>query len=262
MIDMKKHMSVFQLMVRSNFYRVLSALAVMAVLQTGLFWFALNHGISAEGYGLEYVLKKSRIEIVFFGAFIAMDVLLKAGSGYEMEGKHNYTIMRLSITRRAVYYWHVVSNVFYYLLFLAVQSLLIMMFGIIYTKLAPAEYVTGQTLFLACYRYDLLHSLLPLGDFPYLIRNLLVVAAASLYSAYYPKEYYPKEGETGKKKNRSNWFNSFVFIPILFLGEFGDYFYCNFLVIFSVVYITWKISAIRKEEQESRQEEVIETASN
>lgn len=262
MIDMKKHISVFQLMVRSNFYRVLSALAVMAVLQTGLFWFALNHGNSAEGFSLEYVLKKSLIEIVFFGAFIAMDLLLRVGSGYEMEGKHNYTMMRLSVTKKAVYYWHVASNVFYYLLFLAVQSLLIVMFGIIYTKLAPTEYVTGQTLFLACYRYDLLHSLLPLGDFPYLIRNLLVVGAASLYSAYYPKEYYPKEGETGKKKNRGNWFNSFVFIPIMFLGEFGDYFYCNFLVIFCIVYITWKISAIRKAELESRQEEGIETASN
>lgn len=259
MLDMKKHMSVFQLMVRSNFYRVLAALAVMTVLQTGLFWFALNRGISTEGFGLEYVLEKSRIEIVFFGAFIAMDLLLRAGSGYEMGGKHNYTMMRLSVTRKAVYYWHVVSNVFYYLLFFTVQSLLIVMFGIIYTKLAPAEYVTGQTLFLACYRYDLLHSLLPLGDFPYLIRNLVVVGAASLYSAYYPKEYYQREGE---KKNRGNWFNCFVFIPIMFLGEFGDYFYCNFLVVFSVVYILWKISAIRKAELESRQEEVIEKVSN
>ena len=61
---MKKHISVFQLMVRCNFYRVLAVLAVMIVLQTGLFWFALNCGIGAEGFGLEYVFEKSYIELV------------------------------------------------------------------------------------------------------------------------------------------------------------------------------------------------------
>ena len=259
---MKKHRSVFELMVRSNFYRILLLLTAMVIVQTGLFLFAFHRRFGTEALSLEAVLKKSYIELVFFGVFIAMNVFLKTAIGYEGSGKTQYTMMRLSIARKEVYYWHAASNVLYYLLFFAVEILTIVMLGLLYLKMAPAEYVTGQTLFLACYRYDLLHSLLPLGDFPYLIRNLLVVAAASLYSAYYPKEYYPKEGETGKKKNRSNWFNWFVFIPILFLGEFGDYFYCNFLVIFSVVYITWKISAIRKEEQESRQEEVIETASN
>lgn len=255
---MKKHISVFQLMVRCNFYRVLAVLAVMIVLQTGLFWFALNRGIGAEGFGLEYVFEKSYIELVFFGVFIAMDLLLRAGSGYEVEGKHNYTMMRLSVTRKEVYYWHVVSNVLYYLLFFTVQILTIVMLGMMYTKFAPAEYITGQTLFLACYRYELLHSLLPMDDFPYLIRNIMILIAASLYSAYYPKEYYLKQEKTEKKKNRNNRFNLFVFSPILFIGEFGDYSYCIFLVIFGVIYIPWKIFRIRKEEQESRQEEQIE----
>ena len=65
-------MSVFQLMVRSNFYRVLSALAVMAVLQTGLFWFALKKGGSQEGFGLEYVVEKSHIGIVFLIVFVIL----------------------------------------------------------------------------------------------------------------------------------------------------------------------------------------------
>ena len=55
---MKKHSSVFQLMVRCSFYRVLIILTVMVTLQTGLFWLALNSGSSAEGFGLEYVFEK------------------------------------------------------------------------------------------------------------------------------------------------------------------------------------------------------------
>lgn len=262
---MKKHISVFELMVRSNFYTVLVLLTVMVGLQSGLFLFALNRGFTGESFGLEYIFEKSHIELVFFGAFIAMDLLLRESIGYDSNGKHHYTLMRLSVTRKEVYYWHFISNVLYYLLFFTVQILTIVMFGMIYMKYAPAEYITGQTLFLACYRYDLLHSLLPLGDFPYLIRNILVLVAVSLYSACYPKEYSSKEGKEGKtkkQKNRNNQFTPFVFIPIMFLGEFGDYFYCNFLIIFCVVYILWKIFAIRKAELESRQEETIGKAEN
>lgn len=261
MVYMKKHISVFQLMVRCNFYRVWAVLAIMIVLQTGLFLFALNRGFGIEGFGLEHVFEKSYIEIVFFGAFIAMDLLLRAGSGYEMEGKHRYTMMRLSVTRKEVYYWHFVSNVLYYLLFLTVQILIIVILGMVYMNVVPAEYITGQTLFLACYRYDLLHSLLPLGDYPYLIRNILILAAASLYSAYYPKESDLKQGENAGKKKGNYRFNLFVFFPVLFIGEFGDYFYCNLAVVFGAVYILWKISRIRNEEIESRQEEQTEEVS-
>lgn len=259
---MKKHRSVFELMVRSNFYRILVLLAVMVVLQTGLFMLALNRRFNTESFGLEYVLEKSYIELVFFGIFIAMDILLRTSIGYESDGKHHYTMMRLSVTKKEVYYWHFVTNMLYYLLFFIVQILTIVILGMVYLKVTPAEYVTGQTLFLACYRYDLLHSLLPLGDLPYLIRNILVLTAASLYSACYPKENCAKEGDMEKQRNRNNRFNLFVFFPVCFVGGFGEYFYCNLLIILGAVYILWKIGRIRKEELESRQQEIIEKSEN
>lgn len=243
---MKKHSSVFQLMVRCSFYRVLIILTVMVTLQTGLFWLALNSGSSAEGFGLEYVFDKSHISVVFIGAMIAMNILLRAATEYDTEGK-NYTMMRLSVTRKEVYYWHFVSNMLYYLLFFSVQLFTVIMLGMMYLKFAPAEYVTGQTLFLAFFRNDFCHSLLPLGDFPYLIRNLVIVISAAMWSAYYPKEV-----EEEKKKVH---FNGFVFLPIMFIGELGDYFYCGLLLIFGTVGILWKIGKIRKEEQEIRQQE-------
>lgn len=247
-MDMKKHMSVFQLMVRCSFYRVLAVLTVMIVLQTGLFWFALNHGISTEGFGLEYVFEKSHIDIVFIGAMIAMDILLRAATEYEAERK-NYTMMRLSVTRREVYYWHFASNMLYYLLFFCVQLLTVIMLGMMYLKFAPVEYVTGQTLFLACYRNDFLHSLLPFGDFPYWIRNFLVLIAAGFWSAY-----YPKEEETEKKKKQ---FHGFVVLPVLYSRGLGDYMNCIILGIYAVGYIIWMNIHVRKEEQEIRQAETL-----
>lgn len=254
MVYMKKHRSVFQLIIRCNFYRVLGLLAVMVVVQTGLFCLTLNRGCGVEGFGLEYVFEKSRIELVFIGVFIAMDIFLRTSTGYGLEGKRHYTMMRLSVTRKEMYYWHFVSNVLYYLLFFTVQLLTVVMLGMLYVKQTPAEYVTGQTLFLAFYRNNFCHSLLPLGDVPYLIRNILIVISAAMWSAYYPKDV-----EAEKKKKH---FNSFVFLPVLFIGEFGDYFYCSLLVIFGTIGIIWKIGKIRKEELESRQEEIIEKAGN
>lgn len=250
---MKKHMSVFQLMIRCNFYRVLGLLAVMVVLQTGLFWLAFNRGFGVEGYGLEFVFEKSHIELVFIGVFIAMDIFLRAGTGYEAEGKHNYTMMRLSVTRKEVYYWHFVSNVLYYLLFFSVQLLTVIMLGVMYLKYAPAEYVTAQTLFLAFYRNNFCHSLLPLEDFPYWIRNFLVLIGAGFWSAY-----YPKEEESAKKKK----FPGFVVLPVLYSRGLGDYVNCTILVIYAVGYIIWIIHHVRKEELEIRQEESLGEVSN
>lgn len=262
---MKKHRSVFELMVRSNFYRILLLLVAMVILQTGLFLFAFYRRFGTEAFSLESVLKKSYIELVFFGVFIGMNIFLKTSVGYEGNEKPQYTMMRLSIAGKEVYYWHAASNVLYYLLFFAVEILTIVMLGFLYLKMAPAEYVTGQTLFLACYRSDLLHSLLPLGDFPYLIRNILGLAAASLYSACYPKEYAVEDEKKGEKEKQRNWknrFDLFVFVPVLFIGEFGDYFYCILLIIFGAAYIMWKIGRIRQEEMESRQEEIIQNSEN
>ena len=69
---MKKNRSVFELMVRSNFYRILLLLTAMVILQTGLFLFAFHRRFGTEAFSLESLLKKSYIELVFFGVFIAM----------------------------------------------------------------------------------------------------------------------------------------------------------------------------------------------
>ena len=63
---MKERMSVFMLMARCSFYKILGLLAVMTTVETGLFFMALNREVNKEGFGLEYVIQKSHIAIVFF----------------------------------------------------------------------------------------------------------------------------------------------------------------------------------------------------
>ena len=60
---MKKHLSVFMLIIRYSFYKILGLLGAMAVIETGLFWLVLRKGGSQDGFGLEYVIEKSHIGI-------------------------------------------------------------------------------------------------------------------------------------------------------------------------------------------------------
>lgn len=235
---MKKHIAVFMLMARCTFYRILGLLAVMVAAETGLFWLALKQGISDEGFGLEYVIDKSHIVVVFFAIFIFIDMFLMASTGYESKGKHHYTLMRLSVTRREVYYWQCIYNMLCYLLFWAVQVLTAVLLGYIYVKNAPAEYVTGQTIFLSFYRNDFLHSLLPFEDILFWIRNLVICITLGFWSARYPKE--------GKKKRYGLYW---WFLLMFFIGELGDYVRCNFLIIYSIGCIVVENYRINKAEQ-------------
>lgn len=245
---MKKHISVFMLMVRYSFYRVLGLLAVMATVEAGLFWMTLKRGFSQEGYGLEYVIDKSHIAFVFFIAFVIMDIFLISFAGYEKMETHRYTLMRLSVTRKEVYYLQSIYNMLCYLLFWAMQILIVILLGYLYVKNAPAEYVTGQTIFFAFYRNSFLHSLLPFEDFPYWIRNILLCFALGFMSAMYITE------ESKPKIYGVFWGIAYT----TFIGRLGDYGLCIILGIFAIACIMVEIHRINKKEKEEIAERMAE----
>lgn len=235
---MKKHISVFMLIVRYSLYRILGLLAVMAAVETGLFWMALSRGMSKEGYGLEYVIDKSHIVIVFFVAFVIMDIFLISFTGYEKIETHRYTLMRLSVTRKELYFLQSIYNMLCYILFWAVQVFIVMMLGYLYMENAPVEYVTGQTIFMAFYRNGFLHSLLPFEDWPYWIRNILICAALGLRSAMYLTE---------ENKPKRLYGAAWGFMYATFIGNIGSYGLCSILGIFAVVCMIIELQWVYKE---------------
>lgn len=213
----------------------------MAAVEAGMFWMTLKRGVSQEGYGLEYVIDKSHIAFVFFIAFVIMDIFLISFAGYEKIETHRYTLMQLSVTRKEVYYLQSIYNTLCYLLFWAMQILIVMLLGYLYVKNAPAEYVTGQTIFFAFYRNSFLHSLLPFEDFPYWIRNILLCIALGLMSAMYLTE-------ESKPKRTYGAFWGIAYVT--FIGRVGDYGLCIILGIFAIVCIMVEIHYINKKEKE------------
>ena len=85
----------------------------------------------------------------------------------------------------------------------------------------------------------------------YVSQGVLAAAQKDIYHQYYIDINYSIEE---KKK----YFDYFVFLPVMFIGKLGEYFYCGLLLIFGAVGILWKIVQIRKEEAQVRQQETVD----
>lgn len=180
---MKKHLSVFMLMARSTIYKVLGLFVLMAAVEGALFWLALSRGPTDSGFSLERVVQNSRMVWVFGICFLLLTALLSRACR-QVSG--SYTALRLSISGGWVAFWQSVYNVFCYLLFWAVQILIAIVLCRVYAAKAPAEYITGQTVFLAFYRSKFLHSLLPFEDAVFWVRNAVFALTLGICAARRP----------------------------------------------------------------------------
>ena len=212
---MKKHVSVFMLMARSSIYKVISVLFLMAVVEYGLFYERMKVWAVGDTYNLEFMIDGSRILWVFGIAFLLITIFLcQTGCGFS--SKTGYTLCRLSISERMVFVWQSIYNVMCYSLLWLVQILVV--FGIcnLYVTMAPEGYVTNQTIFLAFYRNDFLHSLLPMEDAGFWIKNVLTILSMGICSAHYPMAQ-----RRGKKIQEVMRLTACVFV--FFVGELGEY---------------------------------------
>ena len=207
---MKKHSSVFMLMARSTIYRVMGLLILMAVAEGGLFWLRLQQGAIDGNFSLEAIISESRRSWACAAFFLFVNVILSWGS-YTISD--TYTAARLSVSGKAVYLWQCIYNTLCYLLFWMVQILIGIGLCRVYEALAPAEFVSNQTVFLAFYRSKFLHSFLPFEDTWVWIRNILLVVALGVCSSRIPG------------KNRKIGIGSCFLIAatgVFFVQEIGD----------------------------------------
>lgn len=237
---MRNHLSVFMLMARSTICRVLGLLAVMAAAETGLFWFILRRGVTGDGFSLELLIGQSHIALVFGAVFLLITALLTS-TGYESSGKQTYTLMRLSVSSRWVFFWQSVYNVVCYLLLWAAQVLTVMLICRLYVSHAPKEYVTGQTVFLAFYRNDFLHSLLPFEEAVCWARNAAAAAALGICAAHDPR------AGAGISKKLILLAAVTVF---LFVREIGDAYNCAAMIIVSLAAAAHAVYRVFEQEAE------------
>lgn len=183
---MKKILSVFSLIARGSIYKLFVIIIAMAGCEFFLFNRVLNTALAAENMtALEGLITQSRIGLVFAGFFLLTTAALCL-TGCDMGGRQNYTLKRLPVSPRAVYFIQAAYNFIAFTVLLAAQA--IIAFGLckLFTSKVSPEFVSNQTLFLAFYRSPFLHSLIPLSRLLLWFRNLVMLAALALSTARFP----------------------------------------------------------------------------
>jgi hypothetical protein len=189
---MKKHLSILGLFARQSLLPVLGILLLMCGMQAISFHFSLRDALVAYqadvGGGfpqLEVLLPHAAVYAYFALGFILITALLCL-NGCQFRTKSGYTWRRLSVSEHTVFLWQWLYNMLIYLLLWLVQTVFTFALCRYYLTAAPEAVLGTQTLFLAFWRSEYLHALLPLADVTLWVRNGLLLISLGLAAAIFP----------------------------------------------------------------------------
>lgn len=190
---MKKFLSVFSLYIRSSVYKLIAVIILMTAAQIVLFNKTLNsdYATAVTLTGIESLTDVSRVQIVFAAAFLAVTVFLIL-SGSEFGTKQGYTLRRLCVKEKSVLLCQATANTLLYAVLLISEILISYVLCMMYMKfaetpgIAEKALISNQTVFLAYYRSNFLHALLPLDDILKHISNLVALLGMGFTSAVFP----------------------------------------------------------------------------
>ncbi len=191
---MKQHKTLFLLFLRHTAWKVLLILAGSAAVQVALFRFlipapARNSLESCLGSIETYLWA-----VVLLTFAVIVGLLLGATTG-RGKGRTDYLLDRLAIPPREVILCQGISNSLSILLFWAAEALVLLglcrMYGAMDGHLGP------QTIFLATWQNDLLHSFLPTEEVSRWVRNLIWCVAVGFTAAAGSAQLRQKEKAVG-----------------------------------------------------------------
>lgn len=175
---MRKHLSVIMFIARSSACRLACLLVLMSAAQIAAFLFIMD-GMGDMSLGLAF--SRSRTGLICAVSFVLYMAVLCL-PGCEFGAKSGYTLRRLRISERMVYFWQAGYNLCCFLIFWFVQLAVVLLLCRIYMSRTGGP----QDVFLAFYRHSFLHSLLPLDETTRYARNAFLAVALGLTSAYFP----------------------------------------------------------------------------
>lgn len=255
---MKKHLSVFALYARSIIVPLMAVLLAMSAVQYFLFQqelIQLQQTMSKMIYYDEYTIltpesyiNSALLPWIFATAFLLITFVL-AKTGCEKGCRPSYTLRRLQISPQATILWQSAVNLFSYLLLLGTQILLLHIFFGQYKSIVPET--TNQTVFLAWYRSDFAHSLLPLDEITRTIRNLLFLPAMS--SAVTLFSLRQRKGRFAI--STLLWTGYLLFTFVRPVGELTTDIWGYFFSVIAIAYFIWIIVVEESNEYEQIMEE-------
>ncbi len=160
---MKRYISVFEMIIRSSFYKVLGILASLSVLELGTFYIAMQQPLASIQPNLEELVDQSHFMYMFAIAYLLITVVLVL-SGTNIGSMQGYTLQRLRIKEKRVFLLQCIYNILCYVLLWATQVGVLLAASNYYMTHKTDAILTNQTVFLAFHRNDFMHSILPIQD--------------------------------------------------------------------------------------------------
>lgn len=182
---MRKHLSVLSLW-WSMSWRLLLGVTVGMALGEGLYFAWSWQSLAGTGeLSLDRLLSPMG-RSVFIGFLLLFASL--TGLGFQRRSRVRYTLDRLRVRPESAVMWHWACIALCLLILWAAQAAILLALCALYCHLAGPDGITAQTVFLAVYRIDALHDLLPLASWDGWLRgavSLLLLSMAPACAAHF-----------------------------------------------------------------------------
>ncbi|MBQ9748358.1 MAG: hypothetical protein IJV98_06200 [Clostridia bacterium] len=180
---MKKYTSVFGLIARGSFYKILVILCATCIAQLAVYGVSLMMALDAfqENSLAGYTVLPPQMEDGtlllpwIFGLGLVLTALTLMRFDAENGSKPSYTLMRLQVTARTVLVTRVIYQISVFFLFWMAEIVTLFLAGMIYLHVMPPVYIGDQLLLLTFYTDPFMHGTLPLGDTLLWLRNLILI---------------------------------------------------------------------------------------
>lgn len=176
-------LALWALLAGSSIYKILTVLAGMAIAEVLLFRGCIKTAgdALAEYRSLTAAVESSHISLVFLGALGLVYFILVWTQG-RLASKSSGTMLRLRLSGSRIFRIKAGYNAACLVLLFAVQIWLCIWLVGEYERAAEG-YASPLSLFLAFYRIDFLHCLLPMAEAAKWVRNVLLLSAFAVEAA-------------------------------------------------------------------------------
>ena len=158
---MRRYLSVFEMIEQSSIYKVLSIIFGMAAIQAVMFYLEISDGWLRS---MESYVNESNFDISFKIAYMLVTIVIVL-PGMNHGSVQSYTLQRLRIKESGVFWMQALYNFFAYVLLWGIQLVnLFVSAGLHHREFSDDGLWNNQTLFLAFYKNDFMHTILPLED--------------------------------------------------------------------------------------------------
>lgn len=162
---MKRYISVFEMIARSSIYKVLLILVGMVAAESIAFYIRLQKFSETTRNVGEYI-EWSNYDLIFKIAYVLLTIVIVL-PGMNLGSTQSYTLQRLRIKEKRIFWLQALYNTLAYVLLWGAQLVMILVSVFVYSKNLPKDAIwNNQSVFLAFYQNDFMHSILPLEDGP------------------------------------------------------------------------------------------------